>query len=91
VRANPYSSGAAALVFVYSITGAVAPSYEVDGIGRRLDLEPEVPILFYIGRRGRVTKRVVELTDYVPSLLQQIDPSYHPDMLALICLDLQVS
>ena len=33
VRANPYSSGAAALVFVCSITGVVAPSYEVDGIG----------------------------------------------------------
>ena len=31
VRANPYSSGVAALlVFVYSIIGAVAPSYEVD-------------------------------------------------------------
>ena len=30
VRANPYSSGAAALVFVCSITGAIAPSYEVD-------------------------------------------------------------
>ena len=37
VHANPYSSGAAALVFVCSITGAVAPSYEVDGIGGRLD------------------------------------------------------
>ena len=35
VRAKPYSSGAAALVFVCSITGAVAPSYEVDGIGGR--------------------------------------------------------
>ena len=39
MRAKPYSSGAATLVFVYSITGAVAPSYEVDGIGRRLDPE----------------------------------------------------
>jgi hypothetical protein len=29
VRANSYFSGAAALVFIYSITGAVAPSYEV--------------------------------------------------------------
>ena len=35
VRANPYSSDAAALVFVCSITGAIAPSYEVDGIGGR--------------------------------------------------------
>jgi hypothetical protein len=91
VRANSYFSGAAALVFIYSITGAVAPSYEVDGIGRRLDPEPKVPILLYIGRRGRVTKKAVRLTDYVPSLLQQIDPSYRPYMLALICLDLHVS
>ena len=30
VRANPYSSGAAALVFVCSITGVVALSYVVD-------------------------------------------------------------
>jgi hypothetical protein len=29
MRPNPYSSGAAALVFVYSITGVVAPSYDV--------------------------------------------------------------
>ena len=63
VHANPYSSGVAALVFVCSITGAVAPSYEVDGIGERLDPEPEVPTLLYIGRRGRVTMRVIELTD----------------------------
>jgi hypothetical protein len=35
VRSNPYSSGATALVFVCSITEAVAPSYEVDGIGGR--------------------------------------------------------
>jgi hypothetical protein len=35
VCAKPYSSGAAALVFVCSITGAIAPSYEVDGIGGR--------------------------------------------------------
>jgi hypothetical protein len=35
VHANPYSSGVAALIFVCSITGAVAPSYEVDGIGGR--------------------------------------------------------
>ena len=33
VHANPYSIGAAALVFVCSIIGVVAPSYEVDGIG----------------------------------------------------------
>jgi hypothetical protein len=47
----------AALVFLSSITGVVAPSYEVDRIGGRLDLEPEVPTLLYIGRRGRVTGR----------------------------------
>ena len=35
VRAKPYSSGVAALVFVCSIIGVVAPSYEVDGIGGR--------------------------------------------------------
>ena len=49
VRAKPYSSGAAALVFVCSITGAVAPSYEVDEICGRLDLMLEVPTLLYIG------------------------------------------
>jgi hypothetical protein len=64
VHANPYSSGAAALVFVCSIAGVVAPSYEVDGIGERLDPKPKVPTLLYIGRRGRVTERVIELTDY---------------------------
>ena len=69
VHANPYSSGAAALVFVCSITGAIAPSYEVDGIGGRLDPEPEVPTLLYIGRRGRVTERAIGLIDCVPSLL----------------------
>ena len=70
VHANPYSSGVATLVFVYSITGVVAPSYKVDGIGRRLDLVPEVPTLLYIGRRDRVIKRVIGLIDCVPSLLQ---------------------
>jgi hypothetical protein len=34
-----------------------------------MDPEPEVPTLLYIGRRGRVTKRVIGVTDYVPSLL----------------------
>jgi hypothetical protein len=63
VHAKPYSSGAAALVFVCSITGAVAPSYEVDGIGGRLDPVPEVPTLLYIGRRGRVIERAIGLTD----------------------------
>jgi hypothetical protein len=62
VHANPYSSSVAALVFVCSITGAVVPSYEVDGIGGRLDPEPKVPTLLYIGRRGRVTERVIEVT-----------------------------
>ena len=63
VHANPYSSGAASLVFVSSITGVVAPSYGVDGIGGRLDPEPEVPSLLYIGRRGRVIERAIGLTD----------------------------
>jgi hypothetical protein len=63
VRANPYSSGATALVFICSIIEVVAPSYEVDGIGGRLNPLPEVPTLLYIGRRGRVTKRAIGLTD----------------------------
>ena len=63
VHAKPYSSGAAALVFVCSITGVVAPSYEVDGIGGRLDPVTMVPTLFYIGRRGRVIERAIGLTN----------------------------
>jgi hypothetical protein len=70
VHANPYSSCAAALVFVCLITGAVAPSYEVDGIGGRLDPELEVLTLLYIGRRGRVIKRAIGLTNCFSSLLQ---------------------
>jgi hypothetical protein len=72
VRAKPYSSGAAALVFVCSITGAVAPSYEVDGICERLIPVPEVPTLLYIGRRGRVTEMAIGLADCVPSLLHDM-------------------
>ena len=64
MRAKPYSSGATALVFVCSITRVVAPSYEIDGIGGRLDPEPEVPTLLYIGRRGRDTERTIGPTDY---------------------------
>ena len=71
-RAKPYSSGATALVFVCSITEAIAPNYEVDGICGRLDPMPEVPTLLYIGRRGRVTRRVIELADCVPSLLHDM-------------------
>jgi hypothetical protein len=37
VCAKPYSSGAAALVFVYSITGATAPSYDVVSCDGGLD------------------------------------------------------
>ena len=62
-RTKPYSSGAAALVFVCSIIGAIAPSYEVDGIGGRLDPKSEIPTLLYIGRRGRVIERAIGLTD----------------------------
>ena len=72
VHANPYFSGASALVFICSITGAVAPSYEVDGIGGRLDPEPEVPTLLYIGRRGRITERAIGLANCVPSLLHDM-------------------
>jgi hypothetical protein len=63
VHANPYSSCVAALVFVCSIIWAVASSYEVDEIGGRLDPEPEILTLLYIGKRGRVTKRAIGLTD----------------------------
>ena len=55
-----------------------------------MDPVPEVPTLLYIGRRGRVTERLIGITDCVPSLLQQINPSYHPDTPALDCLDLHV-
>jgi hypothetical protein len=63
VHTNPYSSSAVGLVFVCSITGAVAPSYEIDGIGGRLDWmdpTPEVPTLLYIGGRGRATERTTD-------------------------------
>ena len=90
VHANPYSSGAASLVFVYSITRVVAPSYGVVWCGGRSDPVPEVPTLLYIGRRCRVTERAIGLTDYVPSLLQQIDPSYHQDTPVSVCIDLHV-
>ena len=55
-----------------------------------MDPEPEVPTLLYIGRRGRVTERAIGLTDYVASLLQQIDTNYRPDTPILVCLDLHV-
>ena len=56
----------------------------------KMDPMPEVPTLLYIGRRGRVIERAIGLIDCAPSLLQQIDPSYHLDMLALVCFDLHV-
>ena len=90
-RAKPYSSGAATLVFICSITGAVAPSYEVDGIGGRLDPKPKVPTVLYIGRRGRVTGRVIGLADCVSSLLHNMHNrlilaiiQIHPPWFALI-------
>ena len=55
-----------------------------------MDPEPEVPTLLYIGREGRVTERAIGLTDCIPNLLQQIDPSYRLDMPDLVCLDLHV-
>jgi hypothetical protein len=66
VHANPYSSGAATIVFVCSIIGAITPSYEVEGISGILDWmdpTPKVPTLLYIGGRGRVTERVIRLRD----------------------------
>jgi hypothetical protein len=70
VRTKPYSSGAAALVFVCSIKGVVAFSYKVDWKRWKMDPVPKVPTLLYIGGRGRVIERTIGLTDYVPSLLQ---------------------
>ena len=55
-----------------------------------MDPVPKVSTLLYISRRGRVTERAIELTDCVLSLLQHIDPCYHPDMSTLVCLDLHV-
>jgi hypothetical protein len=81
MRAKPYSSGVAALVFVWSIIGVVAPSYKVDGIGGRLDPVPEVPTLTYIGRRGRVTEGAIELIYCVPSLLHD---TYNRLILAIV-------
>ena len=89
VHANPYSSGTAALIFLCSITEAVAHSYEVDGISGRLNSEFKVPILLYIGRRGRVIEDD-RANILFPSLLKQIDPCYRPDTSALVCLDLHV-
>ena len=64
VCTKPYSSGEAALIFICSIIGAVAPSYVVDWNGGRwIDPEPEVPTLLYIDMRGRVTDRAIGLTD----------------------------
>jgi hypothetical protein len=79
VYVNPYCSGAATLVFVCSITKTVTPSYKVDGIGERLNPEPEVPTLLYIGRKGRITERTIGLIDCVLGLLQEIDPNYYLD------------
>jgi hypothetical protein len=72
VRAKPYSSGVAALIFVCSIIGVVAPNYEVDGLCGRLDPVPEVSTLLYIGKRGRVTERAIRVADCVPYLLHDM-------------------
>ena len=37
-----------------------------------MDPEPEVLTLLYIGRRGRVTERMIGLTDCVPNLLHDM-------------------
>ena len=55
-----------------------------------MDPVPKISTLLYIGRTGRITERAIELTDCIPSLLQQIDPSYRPDTPAMVCLDLHV-
>jgi hypothetical protein len=58
-----------------------------------MDPEPEVPTLLYIGRRGRVTKRAIGLTDCVPSLLHDTRNrlilaivQIHPSWFALISM-----
>jgi hypothetical protein len=40
VHVKPYSSGAAALVFIYSIIGVVAPSYDVVWCSGGLKMSP---------------------------------------------------
>jgi hypothetical protein len=40
MHAKPYSSGVAGLVFIYSITGVVAPSYDVVWCGGGLKMSP---------------------------------------------------
>ena len=60
VRANPYFSGAAALVFICSIIGLLLLA-TCRWSRWNMDLVPKVPTLLYIGRRGRVTKRAIEL------------------------------
>jgi hypothetical protein len=55
-----------------------------------MNLVPKVPTLLYIGSRGRVIERTIGLVDCIPSLLQQIDPSYRPDTPALVFLDLHI-
>ena len=62
----------AALVFICSIRGVAAPSYVVDWNDAKMDPEPEVPTLLYIGGGGRVTERVIGLRDWFPSLLHDM-------------------
>jgi hypothetical protein len=37
-----------------------------------MDPEPKVPTFLYIGRRGRITERVIGSRDWVPSLLHDM-------------------
>jgi hypothetical protein len=60
--AKPYSNGDAALVFLCSIIGVVAPSYIVDWNGGRWILSQR-SLPSFIGRGGRVTMRTIRLTD----------------------------
>ena len=89
MRAKPYSSGAAALVFICSIIRVVAPSYEVDGIcGRWIPCSRSLPSFIKEGEVG--LQRAIGLINCFSSLLQQIDPSHRLDTLALVCLDLHI-
>jgi hypothetical protein len=94
MHAKPYSSGVAGLVFIYSITGVVAPSYDVVWCGGGLKMSPrsraQGPYPLYIGRgvelqRGRLGQYIVFLVCYDRLIL-----SYRPDTPAMVRFSLHV-
>jgi hypothetical protein len=55
-----HGGDAALLVFICSVTGAVALSYVIDGMkGNEMDPDREVPSPPYIGRGSRFTRRTI--------------------------------